>query len=177
MTLKLKTPCSTPGCVYRTEIAPTGLSVSITLPDGLDLSSLKPEDLREVESELHRHAEYLAWTTIRQAQVRRGVYELAPYLRELPPNPYATLQDHNAQEIIRRAASRMAAKSPDLATDTPARPEVSSEGVRDEARDLLRRALELLRAMDRGSPGRLETDIATYLSALSSGNGLGGGDE
>ena len=116
---KLKTQCSTPGTIYETRLTPTGFSASVTVPEGVDLSGLTKDDLRWLEEEIHRCAESVAWSMIRQARYRQGVYDLEPYLRRFPPDPSASVEDHNAQEIIRRAAAYVVKRNPELATDEP----------------------------------------------------------
>ncbi|USN13844.1 hypothetical protein PAPPERLAPAPP_01700 [Brevundimonas phage vB_BpoS-Papperlapapp] len=114
---RLKTPCSTPGSHYTIATHDRGFTVAVEMPDGVDLSSLRQDDLTVFHETIHRYAEDLAWQMIKQSQVRRGDFALGPHLRDAPPFAAQAADDSNAMEIIRRAADRMAAAHPELLND------------------------------------------------------------
>ncbi|UTC28687.1 hypothetical protein MARCHEWKA_01740 [Brevundimonas phage vB_BpoS-Marchewka] len=114
---RLKTPCSTPGSHYTIATHDRGFTVSVEMPDGVDLSSLRQDDLTAFHETIHRYAEDLAWQMIKQSQVRRGDFALGPHLRDDPPFATQTNDDSNAMEIIRRSAARLAAQDPTLVDD------------------------------------------------------------
>ena len=117
MTRRLKTPCSTPGCITSIHTGPRSFSVTVQMPLGVDLSSLTEEDLSDFHEIIHRHGEEIAYSMIKQSLIRAGQFGDTPFLRGLPPFAGQSDDDSNALEIIRRAAARMAENDPTLLDD------------------------------------------------------------